>query len=164
MNTIVALLFLRARWNAFSAPTETPLRAETQIRTLSAAATPSYSPSSKSKRPGASIRLYLIPSYSTGTTDADKLAWRLASSGSKSDTVVPSSTRPIRSSLPALNSSASTSVVLPQPAWPATRMLRMLLLAYFILNSLFLPCGFRPFCGISYKDDTTCLQKIKYSV
>ena len=61
---------------------------------------PSYSPASKSNRPGASMRLYLMPSYSTGTTDADRLALRFASSGSKSETVVPSSTRPIRSAAP----------------------------------------------------------------
>ena len=41
------------------------------------------------------MRLYLMPSYSTGTTDADRLAFRFASSGSKSEIVVPSSTRRI---------------------------------------------------------------------
>ena len=46
------------------------------------------------------MRLYLMPSYSTGTTDADRLAFRFASSGSKSEIVVPSSTRPIRSAAP----------------------------------------------------------------
>ena len=99
-NTMVALPFLRASWNAFSAPTVTPLRPDTTTSTLSAARMPSYSPASKSNRPGASIRLYLMPSYSTGTTDADRLALRFASSGSKSEIVVPSSTRPIRSAAP----------------------------------------------------------------
>ena len=84
---MVALPFLRASWNAFSAPTVTPLRPDTHTSTLSAARMPSYSPASKSNRPGASIRLYLIPPYSTGTTEAERL-------------VVPSSTRPIRSEAP----------------------------------------------------------------
>ena len=97
---MVALPFLRASWKAFSAPTVTPLRPDTQTRTLSAARMPSYSPASKSNRPGASIRLYLIPPYSTGTTEAERLAFRLDSSGSKSEMVVPSSTRPIRSEAP----------------------------------------------------------------
>ena len=64
-----------------------------------------------------------------GTTLELSDALRRISSGSKSLAVVPSSTRPIRSVAPLMYSSASVSVVLPQPAWPATRMLRMSLLA-----------------------------------
>ena len=126
---IRALLFFSASWYAFSAPTVTPERPDTQISTLSAAMMPSAAPVSKSNRPGASIRLYLMPSYSTGTTLELSDALRRISSGSKSLAVVPSSTRPIRSVAPLMYSSASVSVVLPQPAWPATRMLRMSLLA-----------------------------------
>ena len=47
------------------------------------------------------------------------------SSGSKSQTVVPSSTRPVRGIAPAVNSRASASVVLPAPPWPTRATLRI---------------------------------------
>ena len=50
---------------------------------------------------------------------------RFASSGSKSHTVVPSSTRPVRGIAPAVNSRASASVVLPDPPWPTSTTLRI---------------------------------------
>ena len=62
--------------------------------------TPSQAPVSKSNRPGASIRLYLVPWDSTGTTLEFSEALRRTSSGSKSLTVEPSSTRPMRSVAP----------------------------------------------------------------
>ena len=51
---------------------------------------------------------------------------RLASSGSVSHTVVPSSTRPDLASTPARRSRASASVVLPLPLWPTMATLRIL--------------------------------------
>ena len=46
---------------------------------------------------------------------------RRCSSGSKSETVEPSSTRPIRLVAPAANKSASVRDVLPEPPWPTSR-------------------------------------------
>ena len=51
---------------------------------------------------------------------------RFCSSGSKSDAVVPSSTRPIRLMAPDRASSASARVVLPLPPWPTRTTLRIL--------------------------------------
>src|SRR5260221_8085202 len=50
---------------------------------------------------------------------------RRCSSGSKSQTVEPSSTRPRRTIAPALKSRASASDVLPAPPWPTRAMLRI---------------------------------------
>ncbi len=47
------------------------------------------------------------------------------SSGSWSDTVLPSSTVPIRVIAPDVYSMASSSVVLPEPPWPTSKTLRM---------------------------------------
>jgi len=53
-------------------------------------------------------------------------SWRLSSSGSVSLVAVPSSTRPMRGMAPALNSSASARVVLPDPPWPTRATFRIL--------------------------------------
>src|SRR5687768_16772595 len=52
--------------------------------------------------------------------------WRLTSSGSKSDVVVPSSVRPWRLMVPEVKSRASASDVLPLPPWPTSATLRIL--------------------------------------
>src|SRR5919197_3221968 len=70
--------------------------------------------------------LSLKPSYSIGTIDTDVEIPRLCSSGSKSDTVLPSSTRPIRWVSPLLKRSASVRVVFPAPPWPTRATLRIL--------------------------------------
>ena len=51
---------------------------------------------------------------------------RATSSGSLSRMLLPSSTRPARVVAPALASSASASVVLPEPLWPSSATLRIL--------------------------------------
>src|SRR5262249_33146162 len=53
------------------------------------------------------------------------LMWRLISPGSKSEAVVPSSTRPRRSLAPESKRAASTREVLPEPPCPATATLRI---------------------------------------
>jgi hypothetical protein len=49
----------------------------------------------------------------------------LTSSASKSDTVLPSSTLPIRVVAPDVKTIDSRSVVFPAPPWPTNRTLRM---------------------------------------
>ncbi len=51
--------------------------------------------------------------------------WYLTSSGSKSLTVDPSSTLPCREMAPVANSSASATVVFPDPLCPTRAMLRI---------------------------------------
>ncbi len=66
--------------------------------------------------PGVSMRLILRPSCSNEATLAPIDIWRSCSSSSKSPTVVPSSTRPRRLTIPASKSSASASRGLTAPA------------------------------------------------
>ena len=67
----------------------------------------------------------LVPSSSNGASASDTEMRRRCSSGSKSQTVVPSSTRPRRGIAPAPSSSASASEVLPAPPWPTRATLRI---------------------------------------
>ena len=75
--------------------------------------------------PGVSIRLILRPSCSKEATEAPIDISRSCSSGSKSETVEPSSTLPRRLTTPASNSSASCIEVLPLPRWPIRATLRI---------------------------------------
>ena len=78
------------------------------------------------------LTLYVSPSlavHSNGARASDSDIVRLTSSGSVSQTVVPSSTRPALASTPARSRSASTSVVLPLPLWPTKATLRILSVA-----------------------------------
>ena len=65
------------------------------------------------------------PFHSIGATESETEICRRCSSGSWSDTVLPSSTVPIRVIAPDANSIASSSVVLPEPPWPTSKTLRM---------------------------------------
>src|SRR5262245_27848120 len=71
------------------------------------------------------MTLILWPSHASGATARETEMLRFAASGSKSHTVVPSSTRPVRGIAPAVNSRASASVVLPDPPWPTSTTLRI---------------------------------------
>src|SRR6476620_3255030 len=71
------------------------------------------------------MTLILWPSHANGATASETEMLRFAASGSKSHTVVPSSTRPVRGIAPAVNSSASASVVLPDTPWPTSTTLRI---------------------------------------
>src|SRR5579884_891208 len=75
--------------------------------------------------PGVSIRLTLRSCHSKLDRAAEIDIWRAFSSGSESETVVPSITEPIRLIAPAWNSSASCSEVLPPPRWPTSATLRI---------------------------------------
>lgn len=74
--------------------------------------------------PGVSSRLTLQPSHVTGTAERWTERCRRRSISSWSETVAPSSTRPARSSAPAVRAKASTSVVLPEPLWPTSTTFR----------------------------------------
>src|SRR5690349_3564700 len=71
------------------------------------------------------MTLILWPSHASGATARETEMFRFAASGSKSHTVVPSSTRPVLGIAPAVNSRASASVVLPDPPWPTSTTLRI---------------------------------------
>src|SRR2546423_6612862 len=71
------------------------------------------------------MRLILWSFHSNGASARDNDRPRFCSSGSKSQTVVPSSTRPIRLMAPALWRRASASVVFPDPPWPTRATLRI---------------------------------------
>ena len=66
----------------------------------------------------------LCPSYSNGASASDTEMPRRCSSGSKSQVVLWSSTRPMRGIAPAVNSMASAREVLPAPPWPTRATLR----------------------------------------
>src|SRR5947199_1906478 len=70
--------------------------------------------------------LSLWPSYSSGRIDSEVEIPRLCSSGSKSETVFPSSTRPMRWRSPLANSIASARVVFPELPCPTRATLRIL--------------------------------------
>ena len=80
----------------------------------------------KSAYPGVSIKLILNPFHSKGASARESDISRACSSGSKSVTVVPSSTDPRRWIVPARKRSASASVVLPAPECPTSATLRIL--------------------------------------
>ena len=79
----------------------------------------------KSAYPGASRTLIFTPLHSTGAMPSETLMPFLISSGSKSLTVLPSSTVPILVVAPEANCIASSSVVLPAPPCPTSNTLRM---------------------------------------
>src|SRR5215472_1345502 len=102
----------------------TPSVAETAKRAASAARSPALRSPVKSAYPGVSSRFTLTPECVSGATVRLTERCCLISTSSKSLTVVPSSTRPIRWMVPVALSSASTRVVLPEPEWPTSTTLR----------------------------------------
>ena len=102
MKKAFAFFILFASFQAFSVPTSTPDFAERVMITASAARTPSWNPPAKSNSPGVSITLTLTPSCSNGATAEETEILRLISSGSKSQTVLPSAMVPRRSVAPAI--------------------------------------------------------------
>ena len=89
--------------------------------------------------PGVSSRLTLWPSHSKGARVSDTEMVRFCSSGSKSVTVLPSSTRPIRLVSPATKSSASVKVVFP--AWPCPTSATLRIIGDGTVFTLAPPCG-----------------------
>src|SRR5437016_7558828 len=73
----------------------------------------------------------LWPSSSSGRIDSEVEIPRLCSSGSKSDAVLPSSTRPMRWRSPLANNIASARVVFPELPCPTRATLRILAVGKF---------------------------------
>ena len=69
-------------FQAFSAPTLMPPLAEQTMTAASTTWRASMTSPAKSKPPGVSSTLILLPLYSTGATANEMEVWRLASSGS----------------------------------------------------------------------------------
>src|SRR5579859_1174210 len=78
--------------------------------------------------------LTFISFHSQGRIDVLTLILRFSSSGSKSEAVLPSSTRPSRLIAPASNSMASASEVFPVPPWPTMATLRMERVSYSFIT------------------------------
>ena len=110
---------------ATSVWTSTPSTADTTSSTASTAWMAERRSPTKSAYPGASRTFTLTSFHSTGAMASETLSPFLTSSGSKSETVLPSSTLPIRVTAPEAKSIASISDVFPAPPWPARRTLRM---------------------------------------
>ena len=114
-----------ARLHTLSVWTSTPAVASTATSTLSTARrAPTTSPM-KSGYPGVSMRLSLVSCHSRGASAALTVIFLRISSASKSVVVVPSSTRPWRSTALAAKSIASTNDVFPVPPCPATATFRI---------------------------------------
>ncbi len=119
-------------------PTATPSLPEIVMSAVSAARMASHTPPSKSNRPGESSRLILWFFHSKGATEVATDVLRRISSGSKSQTVVPSPTFPSRAAAPERYSMASARLVFPAPPWPASAMFRIRSAGYsFMENSSF---------------------------
>ena len=116
--------------HTISVCTSTPSTADTRNTARSAARSAAATSLTKSAYPGVSITLILQPSNSNGAMASDTEMRRRASSGSKSVTVLPSSTRPRRDVAPAVNRSASAREVLPAPPWPTRATLRIFSVGY----------------------------------
>ena len=114
-----------ARFHTRAVFTSTPITPETTTSapstTRSEATVSAWNPES----PGVSMKLSLRSCHSQEQSDADSDIWRLCSSSSQSETVVPASIVPSRFVLPAWKSRASTSEVLPVPRCPTTATLRI---------------------------------------
>ena len=110
---------------AYSVCTSTPSTADTTTITASAARIALRRSPTKSAVPGASSTLILVSRHSTGAIASETEMPRRCSSGSWSETVFPSSTTPIRVIDPAVNNIASSSEVLPAPACPTNKTLRI---------------------------------------
>src|SRR5437588_6991671 len=119
-----------ARLQALSVCTSAPAVASTVMRTLSTARNAPTTSPMKSGYPGVSMRFSFASFHSSGASAALTVIFRRISSGSKSVVVVPSSTRPSRSTALAANSIASTREVFPVLPGPATAMFRILSAAY----------------------------------
>ena len=104
--------------------TSTPSTADTTNTARSTTRRAAMTSPRKSAYPGVSTRLTLWPFHSKGANARDRDSPRRCSSGSWSQTVDPSSTRPSRLMAPARWSNASANVVLPAPPWPTRATLR----------------------------------------
>ena len=105
--------------------TSTPITPLTTTTAASATRRAAIASATKLGSPGVSIRLISRPACSKQASEALIESERSCSSGSWSETVVPSSTVPSRLTAPASNSIASCRLVLPQPRCPTRATLRI---------------------------------------
>ena len=105
--------------------TSTPITPFTTKIALSQTESAATASATKLGSPGVSIRLSLRSSCSNDDMPAEIDISRSCSSGSESETVVPSATDPRRLMTPASNSRASFSDVLPEPRCPTIAMFLM---------------------------------------
>ena len=125
-NTTRARPRSAASFQARDVPTSTPMTPETVTRAPSTTRAVVRSSPWKLGSPGTSIRLSLRSCQVACSRDIEIESWRLCSSSSESETVVPDSTVPSRLTAPDWKRSASTSDVFPVPRWPTTATLRIL--------------------------------------
>ncbi len=124
-NTARGSLACAAIRHAISVCTSTPSTADTTNTARSAARKAAATSPTKSAYPGVSRTFTLWSSCSNGAMDIDTEIPRRPSSGSKSETVLPSSTRPILGIAPVTKRSASARLVFPDPPWPTSATLRI---------------------------------------
>ena len=104
-----------ASFQAREVPTSTPMTADTVTSAPSTTRAAHRSSPWNAGSPGTSIRLTFRSCHSVCSSDMEMESWRLCSSSSASETVVPASTVPRRLILPVWKRSASTSDVFPTP-------------------------------------------------
>src|SRR5207302_9017363 len=115
-----------------------PVSAFTTITAVSTAASAPIAWPMKSGDPGVSTR-WMWTFFHAKLTSAELSECLYSfSSGSKSQTVLPFSTLPGEAIAPAFASSASASVVLPEPVWPTSATVRMDSVEYLGMRT-FLP-------------------------
>jgi hypothetical protein len=103
------------RDSSISVCTSTPSTADTTNTARSATRKAAATSPTKSAYPGVSRTFTLWSSCSNGAIDIDTEIPRRPSSGSKSETVLPSSTRPILGMAPVTKRRPSARLVLPDP-------------------------------------------------
>ena len=124
-NTSRARSSSAARCHSLVVCTSTPITALTTNTADSLTRRAPSASATKLESPGVSIRLTFLSCHSNEARAAEIDICRDFSSGSESETVVPSRTDPSRLMTPAWNSSASCSEVLPLPRWPTSATLRI---------------------------------------
>ena len=124
------------RSHSRSVETSTPFWALTIISAQSLARIAVSESARNDDSPGASIRLISVPRHSRWHSDAEMLIPRRCSSSSKSLTVDPSATLPMRLVSPAANNKASTRLVFPVPRCPSTATLRILEGSWWAMSCL----------------------------
>ena len=109
-----------AVFQTFSVCTSTPATASTTTAAASVMRRAARVSLRKFAMPGVSMKLIFVRFHSANAALEDSVCLRAISSSSKSVTVLPSSTLPSRLTIPASNSAAAASCVLPAPLCPTS--------------------------------------------
>src|ERR1700690_2776034 len=124
-NSILAMSSSSARAHRRLVETSSPMTALTTNTADSHTRSAPSASATKLGSPGVSSRVILRSCHSSELSVAEIDIWRACSSGSESETVVPSGTDPRRLVTPASNRSASCSAVFPDPRCPTRATLRI---------------------------------------